>query len=196
MARKPGNLDAKRNEIILKSQELFFTNGIEKTSISSITKSLNISKGLFYYYFDSKDSLIEAVMNNFLYDAESKMLSIINNNELTFKEKINQCLYSLSDRFTNIPEAIAIYCHSEGFIDMHDKLMDKFINRLMPHFMAAIDIAIEKKELDIPYPHESLQIFIYGLTQTIHSLEYTNKDLNWNKWFLEKAHVIFNYYFS
>lgn len=52
----------RKQTIIEIAIELFATNGIEQTSIDSITKSCNISHGLFYHYFKNKNDLLDEVM--------------------------------------------------------------------------------------------------------------------------------------
>jgi len=41
---------------------LFFKQGVDKTSISQITKSAGASKSLFYHYFESKDTLLKEII--------------------------------------------------------------------------------------------------------------------------------------
>lgn len=43
--------------------ELFAGNGFENTTISLIAKKADISKGLLYNYFESKEELLEAILN-------------------------------------------------------------------------------------------------------------------------------------
>lgn len=51
-----------RKEAILRTaEELFFTKGYTETSIQDILEKLEISKGGFYHYFDSKNALLEEI---------------------------------------------------------------------------------------------------------------------------------------
>lgn len=50
-----------KNRIIKCSAELFFKNGYNATGISEILKAAEIPKGSFYFHFDSKKSVAEAV---------------------------------------------------------------------------------------------------------------------------------------
>jgi AcrR family transcriptional regulator len=54
--------EIRRNEILDAAQRLVYTKGYEKMSIQDILSELKISKGAFYHYFDSKQSLIEALI--------------------------------------------------------------------------------------------------------------------------------------
>ncbi|WPP48175.1 TetR/AcrR family transcriptional regulator [Catalinimonas niigatensis] len=51
-----------KNHIIETALELFSRNGYEKTSIREIAKAANISLGLMYNYFKSKEALLETIL--------------------------------------------------------------------------------------------------------------------------------------
>ena len=53
----------KKKKILEKAIELFGETGYLKTTVEEITNSLNISKGSFYTYFDSKESLLLGILN-------------------------------------------------------------------------------------------------------------------------------------
>lgn len=52
----------RRNEILECAQRMAYTKGFDKMSIQDILDELGISKGAFYHYFDSKSSLLEAMV--------------------------------------------------------------------------------------------------------------------------------------
>lgn len=51
------------------SMELFAAEGYMQTSISKIAKAANISKGLMYNYFESKEELLKAIVTEGISDA-------------------------------------------------------------------------------------------------------------------------------
>ena len=53
----------KKRKILEKVIELFGEAGYLKTTVEEITNSLSISKGSFYTYFDSKESLLLGILN-------------------------------------------------------------------------------------------------------------------------------------
>ncbi len=53
--------------------KLIAKNGFETTSISQIAKEAGVSKGLMYNYFDSKEDLLKAIINNALEVGEQLM---------------------------------------------------------------------------------------------------------------------------
>lgn len=54
----------RRNEIIDTASKMFEKNGILDTSMASIAKEVGVAKGLLYYYFETKDNLLQAVIQN------------------------------------------------------------------------------------------------------------------------------------
>lgn len=53
--------DIRRNNIVAEARRLFMENGVNETSVSQIAKSANIAKGLFYYYFETKEDVLKSV---------------------------------------------------------------------------------------------------------------------------------------
>ena len=51
--------DVRKNEILDMAQKLFFEMGYEQTSVSNIIDAVGVAKGTFYYYFKSKEELLE-----------------------------------------------------------------------------------------------------------------------------------------
>lgn len=89
--------EATRQLIIDTAYNLFYTNGLQRTSIDSITSKINLSRGAFYHHFKNKKELILAVIHlkvhNRIYDAlvlplynEGDPILILCN---TFSERLN-----------------------------------------------------------------------------------------------------------
>lgn len=53
--------DVRRTELIDVAFELFNSNGYEKTMIVDIVKKAGLAKGTFYYYFPTKEAILEAI---------------------------------------------------------------------------------------------------------------------------------------
>ncbi|MBN1598174.1 MAG: TetR/AcrR family transcriptional regulator [Bacteroidales bacterium] len=55
--------EERRQKIMDSALDLFAKNGYDNTSISQIASKADISKGLLYNYFKSKEDLLEAILN-------------------------------------------------------------------------------------------------------------------------------------
>lgn len=58
------NPQVRKEEIIKIAEELFLAQGIEKTSIAQIARSVGVAKGLVYYYFNTKEEVLEGVIKD------------------------------------------------------------------------------------------------------------------------------------
>lgn len=65
MSRKPILEGGKREQIARAALELFFTKGFDGTSVRSIMNLAGGEVGLFYYYFENKDAVFDAVLDLF-----------------------------------------------------------------------------------------------------------------------------------
>lgn len=65
--------ESTRQLIIDTAYNLFYTNGLQRTSIDAITSKVNLSRGAFYHHFKNKKELTLAVIHskvhNRIYDA-------------------------------------------------------------------------------------------------------------------------------
>lgn len=59
--RKKENANAE-NRILTASEYLFSSKGYDTTSISEIAKNANVTKSLIYYYFESKEKILEQLL--------------------------------------------------------------------------------------------------------------------------------------
>lgn len=62
---EPKDSEQRKQEFIDAAEKLFKENGIVDTTINSIVKELDVAKGLFYYYFKSKEDVIEAISEKY-----------------------------------------------------------------------------------------------------------------------------------
>ena len=54
--------ELRRQEILMTAKKLFIKKGYDKTSVNDILKVVDIAKGTFYYYFSSKEEVLEAII--------------------------------------------------------------------------------------------------------------------------------------
>ena len=66
----------KREAIVDISRDLFAINGFENTKVEDITKAMNISKGSFYTYFNTKEEVLFEVMEKSYVEYEEALSEI------------------------------------------------------------------------------------------------------------------------
>ena len=74
-----------RSRIVETSWKLFHDKGFGETTINDIIREAGISKGTFYYYFRSKDNMLDTLSD--IFDAEYERLSAELDDEMTSFDK-------------------------------------------------------------------------------------------------------------
>lgn len=62
-----------KEKIIEKAEELFSQRGYDTTSVSDICEEVRISKGAFFHYFPTKESLFLEILDRWLKDLNEKL---------------------------------------------------------------------------------------------------------------------------
>lgn len=69
-------MSSKKERVIETASRLFFTNGITATSMDQIAEAVPVSKMTLYNYFQSKDRLLELVLERYLKKAEELIRTV------------------------------------------------------------------------------------------------------------------------
>jgi AcrR family transcriptional regulator len=92
MARRRTELPptARRNEILDAAQRFVASKGFEQMTIDDILADLNISKGAFYHYFESKGLLLDALVARMGDEARRVLVPILEDEELSAMQKLQR----------------------------------------------------------------------------------------------------------
>lgn len=81
--------EARRDEIIDEAQAAFLTEGYENVSLNDVIKRCGVSKGAFYYYFESKAALLEALTDRFARAAYDQIRDALDHSPLDPLTRLN-----------------------------------------------------------------------------------------------------------
>src|SRR6266702_379954 len=96
MARIVKEHVVRRNEILDVAQRLVYTKGYEQMTIQDMLDDLQISKGAFYHYFDSKQELLEALVERLGEEVVQLLLPIVHDPVLPALDKFRRYLATLN----------------------------------------------------------------------------------------------------
>ncbi len=80
----------RRNEILDAAQKLIYTKGYNQMTIQDVLDELKISKGAFYHYFNSKQALLEALIERIQMEANEMLTPIVDDPHLSAMEKLQR----------------------------------------------------------------------------------------------------------
>jgi AcrR family transcriptional regulator len=81
---------ARRDAILDATQRLMLSKGYERLTVQDLLDELQISKGAFYHYFDSKPAVIDALTERLVSDSVQMLAPIVANRRLGALEKLKR----------------------------------------------------------------------------------------------------------
>lgn len=154
-------------DIILNSaEELMYSISRPKGEITvdMIAKNAGIGKGSIYYYFKSKDEIIDSVIERCYTTAINEYFSIISNASDTFeKMKILFCSM-LKEEFLDSSKNVLMALHLQDDIVMHYKMMTIAIKTISPILSRILIDGTKEGTVQTDSPKESSEMMIAMLT--------------------------------
>ena len=84
--------EERRSELIAAAQRLFYTKGYERTSVGDIVKAVGVAQGTFYYYFDSKAAVLQALVAETVEQGRAVFHAIVSDPTLSAIPKWQQAI--------------------------------------------------------------------------------------------------------
>jgi AcrR family transcriptional regulator len=177
MSRIVKEPEERRKELIDTAERLFVAQGYDQTSISDITKEVNVSQGAFYYYFDSKEDVLVAAMEKQIALMESDFIRIANNCDLDEAAKLN----SMINRFLSVSASgkkIINYIHQAKNAMLHKKLMRvRPFAKIAPVMADVIVQGCKNDRFHVERPLEASYLILVLIASTNHMFYQKNADL-------------------
>jgi len=147
----------KRNAILDVAQRLVYTKGYEQMTIQDMLDDLQISKGAFYHYFDSKQAVLEALVERMGEEALHLLLPIVHDPLLPALEKLQRYL-AIANRWKIGQKAFILALLHVWFTDdnaiMRQKLRAAAIREIAPLLAEIIRQGIQEGVMTVTYPDQ------------------------------------------
>ena len=155
--------DERRGELINAAQVLFFSKGYEKTSINDIVKAVGVAKGLFYYYFDSKQAILEALVANMTGQIVMLVTKVIETPNLSAVEKWEQ-MYEISSawkaaRKDELLTIIRVIMHADN-VRLRHAMIKRQHAMVAPLYAKMIAQGVEEGVFNTPFVEDSAEIIL------------------------------------
>jgi len=154
MARIVKEPEIRHEELIDISEKLFLKNGYEQTAVSEIVKEANVAQGTFYYYFKSKDDVLNAIIERYNEEMKDILKQAIEDKKMNAWEKFF-CLTSNFKKFESDHEGLLDYIHEEKNEILHHRLEKKNIPILTQGYEKIIQQGMEEGFFHTKYPKEA-----------------------------------------
>jgi AcrR family transcriptional regulator len=155
--------EIRRNEILDAAERLLVTRGYEQMAIRDLVDELQIAKGTVYHYFDSKQALLEALVERMVDQIEQRALLIACDPKLSALEKLLRHFASTEQwKLVHqglVMEYLRVWYDDENAI-VHRKLYRAGVKRLGPLLSQIIQQGVEEGVFTTPSPDQAARMII------------------------------------
>lgn len=138
MARPPQDPQKRINEILNAAEPLFYLKGYHDTAISDIAKKMGVAQGTIYYYFTSKEELLEALVSRVLSESMAKIKIAVHSADSS-AEKFQIALQTLFETLHCEEGLIFQYLYNDQTIHIIDRLSRNGKRQLAPILLKIIE---------------------------------------------------------
>jgi len=156
----------RRNQILDTALRLVYTKGYGQMTIQDILDDLQISKGAFYHYFDSKSAVLEALVERIVDEVEPLLFSIVQDPYLSALEKFQRFFDTTArwktDRKDLMLGLVRMWYADENAI-LRQKVFASTLKRVNPLLTEIAHQGVREGVFTTPYPDSVCQVFFYFL---------------------------------
>ena len=153
------NPEERRKELIAIAEQLFIKKGYEQTAVSDIVKKAKVAQGTFYYYFKTKEEILDAIVDRYINLTVEGMKKIANEKESNAVDKIVK-IFLFSSSFRKDRTSLMQYLHEDKNAHLHLKFERKMPVKTAKSLSKIISQGVKEKYFDTKYPQEAAKAFI------------------------------------
>jgi len=152
--------EVRKSEILDAAQKLFIEKGYAKTTVTDILNVHGLSKGVFYYYFKSKEEVMDAIIMRIVSADVAAAKEIADNPDLPAIQKMFQILFAQKPQSGGGKEEMLEQFHQPSNAEMHQKSLVQSILQLTPVLTQVIEQGIRENVMATDYPHETMEFLL------------------------------------
>ncbi len=173
MTRIVKEYTVRRNEILDVALNKIQTKGYEQMTTQEIVDELQIAKGTFFYYFGSKQALLEALVERILDEKEEIISPIVQDPHLSAPEKLQRFFTAIAQWKTTqktflFPMLRVWYTDDNAIVRL--KVHDAVVKRDKPELAEIIRQGIREGVFTTSYPEQVAGVvlsLVIDLTDTL-----------------------------
>ena len=157
-------LEDKRNYILDTFEQMLMQMNPSEISIEKLAEAANIGKGSIYYYFDSKEEIVKALLNRKHERICADLQPIKDDPNLNSLERI-KCFLNIYARSLALYRHVVKFTYSDENVFYRKALDDRNVRLLSRTFAEMINEGIEEGIFSCEYPQgtaELLSILVEG----------------------------------
>lgn len=176
--------ERRKQDLLNIAYRMFIEKGYENTSVDDIIIEAGIAKGTYYYYFESKEATLEAVIEMMIEKAENIAKAALMN-PVPIPQKLASVVYAFQPNKDEI--VIADVLERKENIVMHDKIGKKIVEVAVPILSDIVREGIAQGIFACTNVEERVKMLLIMSQNMFDYGAYSNKDIEVYVDMLEKS---------
>ncbi len=148
--------EERRKEILLTARKLFVQKGYDQTSINDILKIVDIAKGTFYYYFSSKEEVLQAIIMDIVYEGAARAEQILQDTSIPLLNRIVMAVMAQAPEFEDANK-LADELHKVDNAKLEQQYRKTMLKKMTSVLEGAVKEAQEQGIIHTDFPKECIE---------------------------------------
>ena len=167
--------EKRKKELLNIAYDMFLTRGYENTHVDEIIEKAQIAKGTYYYYFKSKEQMLEEVIDMMI-ENETERASQIIRMDIPVPQKIVWIVASMKPTEEEQPVKNALFQPKN--VLMHYKVRQKLICVLTPLLSEVIGEGVKEGIFECENIPERVKMLLIISDSTFNEGTFSEKDIS------------------
>ena len=176
--------ERRKQDLLNIAYRMFIEKGYENTSVDDIITEAGIAKGTYYYYFESKEATLEAVIEMMIEKAENVAKAALMN-PVPIPQKLASVVYAFQPNKDEV--VITDVLERKENIVMHDKIGKKIVEVAVPILSDIVREGIAQGIFACTNVEERVKMLLIMSQNMFDYGAYSNKDIEVYVDMLEKS---------
>ncbi len=166
--------EKRKLELLKIAYDMFLSRGYENTSVDEIIAEAQIAKGTYYYYFPSKEKMLEDVIEMMI-ESETENAKQIIGSDIPVPQKIAGIIASIKpdDKEKSISDALF---RPENVL-LHDKIRKKLVEVMVPLLAEVVEEGIKEGIFACDNIPERVRMLLVVSNDTFNDRSFTERDI-------------------
>lgn len=167
--------EKRKKELLKIAYDMFLTQGYENTSVDEIIEKAQIAKGTYYYYFQSKEQMLEEVIDMMI-DSETEMAKQVITMDISVPQKIVGIITSMKP--SEAEEPIKNTLFQQENVLMHYKVRKKLIDIITPLLSEVINEGVKEGIFECDNISERVKMLLVISDSTFNEGKFSERDIS------------------
>lgn len=157
--------EERKNEILDAAEKLFGTKGFDSTSTNDILNEIGIARGTLYYYFKSKEEILDAMIGRMMSRLIEKAKLVVAQKNVPVLQRLTMMMLSLNVSDGSFGHELLKQMHKPQNALMHQKMEKSLLSCFNSIITELIKEGITQGICRTDYPEEVAEMtFLYAAT--------------------------------